>query len=234
MQYLGFQVTVDQSAAQIGVACGYVSARNAVKLQLSLILDTTPNLRDSVHNEWIIDGNERLREHYDSQIERLRTTLSACSNNPTRAGSALATSTQLSLADAEARLAKISGSRRDESMNLYTEEVMLLASQWLSDEVASHGRDMMTQSEPTDFLTSVNSFDLTLRDVIEDVKAAEASNPLSSPRNPRGPEEMRIRISNTCNGDSRGAHWFTLAYTISQRAAPPGPHNRWHEAMLDQ
>ena len=108
-------------------------------------------------------------------------------------------------------------------MNLYTEEVMLLASQWLSDELAFHERDMMTQSEPTDFLTSVNSFDLTLKEVIADVQAAEASDPLSSPRNPRG-DETRIRISNTCNGDSRGAHWFTVAYSISPRAAaPPGP-----------
>ena len=81
----------------------------------------------------------------------------------------------------------------------------------------------MTQSEPTDFLTSVNSFDLTLKEVIADVQAAEASDPLSSPRNPRG-DEMRIRISNTCNGDSRGVHWFTVAYSISPRAAaPPGP-----------
>ena len=81
----------------------------------------------------------------------------------------------------------------------------------------------MTPSEPSDFLTSVNSFDLTLKEVIADVQAAEASNPLSSPRNPRG-DEMRIRISNTCNGDSRGAHWFTVAYSISPRAAaPPGP-----------
>ena len=57
LKYLGFQVTVDQSAVQIGVSCGYVSARNAVKFQLSLISDTAPDMRDSVHNEWIVHGS---------------------------------------------------------------------------------------------------------------------------------------------------------------------------------
>ena len=35
LEFLGFRVVLDQSATQIGVACGMVAAQNAVKLQFS-------------------------------------------------------------------------------------------------------------------------------------------------------------------------------------------------------
>ena len=71
------------------------------------------------------------------------------------------------------------------------------------------------QNEPNDFLAGVSSFDLTLREVVRDVQSLCTCGTLPRPHNPRNPT-MRVRISNTCNADHSGEHWFTLVYTVEQ------------------
>ena len=60
LEYLGFEVSLNQSATQYGVACGMVAAQNLVKLQFATDHLLEVNLSTSASLEWYAKGNEQL------------------------------------------------------------------------------------------------------------------------------------------------------------------------------
>ena len=188
LEFLGFRVALDQSATQIGVACGMVAAQNAVKLQFSSSHLFDVNVSSSANYEWYQKGMDELgitvpRHITETEVQRLATTWF--------------------FEELEARLP------------------------FLQFQAERDGHELPTQlayeQEEKDFVTSISSFDLTLREICADVKymanfdRSEQLFASRRPINPRKPD-LRMRISNTMNMDSIGVHWFTVAYTFTLRA----------------
>ena len=63
LEYLGFNVTMDQCYNQTGQACGYVAARNLVTIQTSECGLSHVALHDSVKEDWIHAGNALIDPH---------------------------------------------------------------------------------------------------------------------------------------------------------------------------
>jgi hypothetical protein len=187
LEFLGFEVALDQSATQIGLACGMIAAQNVVKLQFSSSHLFDVNVSSSADWEWYQKGMDKLgikvpRNTTETEVQHL--------------------ATAWFLEELEVRLS------------------------FLQFQAETNGDELPTQlafeEEEKDFVTSISSFDLTLREICADVKYMakfDRSEQLFARRRPINPRKpgLRMRIANTLDMDSIGAHWFTIAYSFTPR-----------------
>lgn len=175
---------------QIGVSCGYVAARNAVTLQLSPDWKTAP-LGDSTDRDWITDGNRELRPFVQDTISSKRRDVDDLEDQGLLLD--LISSMQHELRADEARLASMDAGN---SVFLRNDEVHRLAVNWL--QIATAADDAL-EHEAFDYVSSITSFDLTLRQVVRDLEACFEGVVLPRPINPRHPS-MRLCISKAVIG----------------------------------
>ena len=176
------------------------------------------HLHDSVNKDWIAQGNILIREALQNRISASREVESSfAGQNLTADQEAHLQDVHVNLINDQFRLAKISGSNADKSMFIFNNEVHLLASNWLADELAVQQIHPCNANEHNDFISGISSFDLTLREVVRDIDEFDQTGNFPRPHNPRQ-SALRLRVCNTCTAEHSGKHWFTLAYTIEHQA----------------
>ena len=200
---LGFQVDYDCSKQQIGASCGVVAAR--VALDLHACADWLhQNVQRAVDQEWITRANIALADKYqeardEAVTERHRLNCERKHQLFQRLG--------------------------EETCFISESDVHHLATVWSTPipEVETAGPpchrcggDHATAAcdqypmprlavQPSSLWLEVSSLDFIGRKVCDDLHAC-ATGGLVLP--------LALRISNTETSDSRGYHWFTVAYSI--------------------
>ena len=225
LEHLGFHVTVDNSQEQDAVSCGYIAAMVGLMTHLAGAAWTTALTHAWVdranwleaHNMWVREGNAFLLQHW----AHLQATGGA---------------QQAAIARARIRKLELAGSN---SIFLQETEIHALSTHWQRTEErrlpepagppcsrcdGNHLSNMCpTYSQrrpPRDFLLGVDSRDGTLQDIAADVRRMASGSLLPGEDRMPLPNEqhapLHIRVCNTDFSDTRGTHWFLIAYTIER------------------
>ena len=209
LEFLGFTVSMDHSATQIGVSCGHVCARNMCLLHLAGPAFGEVDLHDSVDGKWITEGNAKLVPGATNLLETLEAQ-GPCAN-----------AERYEAARKRERLTDYP----DNSLFTSMSEVQLMARHWLACEREHQQLPRCRVEEcpscrDNTCIQSITSLDYTLQHIAQDVQSMHQHGTME----PSSPQlvncqhaPLRLRVSNTCRANETGAHWFSIAYSIERR-----------------